>query len=496
MADLRTIIAIDQGTTSSRAILFDEAGAILAQQSAEFPQLFPADGWVEHDPEAIWQTTVDVTRAMVAEARSRGSLPIAIGITNQRETAVVWDRATGEPIHNAIVWQDRRTADICTVMKNAGHEPTVTEKTGLLLDPYFTATKLAWILDRVDGARDRAAAGELCFGTVDSFLIWRLTGGGMHVTDATNASRTSLYNIHENDWDDDLLALFDVPREGLPTVMDCAAEFGICEEALFDLALPIRGVAGDQQAAAIGQGCFSPGALKSTYGTGCFVIINTGDEAVASKNRLLTTIGYRLNGTTTYALEGSIFVSGAIVQWLRDGMKLIGSAAETEGIAAAMDGNNGVYMVPALTGLGAPHWAPHARGAVYGITRDTGPADFVRAALESVAYQTNDLFTAIAGDGIPVSVVRVDGGMTENDWLMQFLADIINLPVDRPVVRETTALGAAMLALMQSDPSITLDDLAARWQRDAGFTPNLDDARRDDLVAGWQTAMRRTLADG
>ena len=410
---------------------------------------------------------------MVAEARSRGSLPIAIGITNQRETAVVWDRATGEPIHNAIVWQDRRTADICTVMKNAGHEPTVTEKTGLLLDPYFTATKLAWILDRVDGARDRAAAGELCFGTVDSFLIWRLTGGGMHVTDATNASRTSLYNIHENDWDDDLLALFDVPREGLPTVMDCAAEFGICEEALFDLSLPIRGVAGDQQAAAIGQGCFSPGALKSTYGTGCFVIINTGDEAVASKNRLLTTIGYRLNGTTTYALEGSIFVSGAIVQWLRDGMKLIGSAAETEGIAATMDGNNGVYMVPALTGLGAPHWAPHARGAVYGITRDTGPADFVRAALESVAYQTNDLFTAIAGDGIPVSVVRVDGGMTENDWLMQFLADIINLPVDRPVVRETTALGAAMLALMQSDPSITLDDLAARWQRDAGFTPNM-----------------------
>ena len=496
MADLRTIIAIDQGTTSSRAILFDEAGAILAQQSAEFPQFFPADGWVEHDPEAIWQTTVDVTRAMGAEARSRGSLPIAIGITNQRETAVVWDRATGEPIHNAIVWQDRRTADICAVMKNAGHETVVTEKTGLLLDPYFTATKLAWILDRVDGARDRAAAGELCFGTVDSFLIWRLTGGRMHVTDATNASRTSLYNIHENDWDDDLLALFDVPREGLPTVMDCAAEFGICEEALFDLALPIRGVAGDQQAAAIGQGCFSPGALKSTYGTGCFVIINTGDEAVASKNRLLTTIGYRLNGTTTYALEGSIFVSGAIVQWLRDGMKLIGSAAETEGIAAAMDGNNGVYMVPALTGLGAPHWAPHARGAVYGITRDTGPADFVRAALESVAYQTNDLFTAIAGDGIPVSVVRVDGGMTENDWLMQFLADIINLPVDRPVVRETTALGAAMLALMQSDPSITLDDLAARWQRDAGFTPNMDDASRDGLVAGWQLAMRRTLADG
>ena len=495
MADLRTIIAIDQGTTSSRAILFDEAGTILAQQSAEFPQIFPDDGWVEHDPEAIWQTTIDVTRAMVEEARSSGSLPIAIGITNQRETAVIWDRSTGKAIHNAIVWQDRRTADICTAMKNAGHEELVTAKTGLLLDPYFTSTKLAWILDRVDGARDRAAAGELCFGTVDSFLIWRLTGGRMHVTDATNASRTNLYNIHENDWDNDLLDLFSVPRNGLPTVMDCASEFGICDETLFDAALPIRGVAGDQQAAAIGQGCFTPGALKSTYGTGCFVIINTGEEAVASKNRLLTTIGYRLNGKTTYALEGSIFVSGAIVQWLRDGMKLIGSAAETEGIASAMDGNNGVYMVPALTGLGAPHWAPLARGAVYGITRDTGPTDFVRAALESVAYQTNDLFTAIAGDGIPVSVVRVDGGMTENDWLMQFLADIINLPVDRPVVRETTALGAAMLALMQSDPSITLEELAARWQRDAGFMPAMTMAKRSQLVDGWNAAMKRTLLD-
>ena len=495
MTQPRTIIAIDQGTTSSRAILFDEAGTILAQQSAEFPQHFPADGWVEHDPEDIWRTTLDVTRAMVAEALDRGSLPIAIGITNQRETAIIWDRATGEPIHNAIVWQDRRTADICAVIKTAGHEALVTERTGLLLDPYFTATKLAWILDRVDGARDRAAAGELCFGTVDSFLMWRLTGGKVHATDATNASRTSLYNIHENDWDDELLNLFGVPRTGLPTVMDCAAEYGVCEEALLGAALPIRGVAGDQQAAAIGQACFAPSALKSTYGTGCFVIINTGDEAVTSKNRLLTTIGYRLNGKTTYALEGSIFVSGAIVQWLRDGMKLITSAGESEGIASAMDGNNGVYMVPALTGLGAPHWAPNARGAVYGITRDTGPADFVRAALESVAYQTKDLFTAIAGDGIPVSVVRVDGGMTENDWLMQFLADIIDLPVDRPVVRETTALGAAMLALMQSDASITLDDLAARWQRDAGFIPAMDAATRKGLVDGWDVAMKRTLIE-
>ena len=495
MADLRTIIAIDQGTTSSRAILFDEAGSILAQRSAEFPQHFPANGWVEHDPEDIWQTTVDVTSAMVVEARSRGSLPIAIGISNQRETAIIWDRNTGKPIHNAIVWQDRRTADTCAAMKNAGKEVMVIEKTGLLLDPYFTATKLSWILDKVNGARDRAIRGELCFGTVDSFLIWRLTGGRMHVTDATNASRTSLYNIHQNDWDDELLDLFGVPRTGLPDVMDCADEFGSCDAGLFGVALPIRGVAGDQQAAAIGQGCFTPGALKSTYGTGCFVIINTGDEAVASKNKLLTTIAYRLNGKTSYALEGSIFVSGAIVQWLRDGIKMIASAGETEAIAAAQGGNNGIYLVPALTGLGAPYWAPNARGAVYGITRDTGPADFVRAALESVAYQTNDLFTAIAGDGIPVSVVRVDGGMTANDWLMQFLADIIDLPVDRPVVRETTALGAAMLALMQSDASITLDELAALWRRDAGFTPTLGDAARRELVAGWNLAMKRTLTE-
>ena len=495
MADHRTIIAIDQGTTSSRAILFDETGTILAQKSAEFPQIFPNDGWVEHDPEDIWQTIIDVTFAMVEEARSRGSLPIAIGITNQRETAVIWDRATGKAIHNAIVWQDRRTADICAAMKNAGHEEMVTAKTGLLLDPYFTSTKFAWILDNVTGARDRAEAGELCFGTVDSFLIWRLTGGRMHVTDATNASRTNLFNIHENEWDDDLLDLFGVPRNGLPTVMDCAAEFGTCDETLFDAALPIRGVAGDQQAAAIGQGCFTPGALKSTYGTGCFVIINTGEEAVASKNHLLTTVGYRLNGKTTYALEGSIFVSGAIVQWLRDGMKLISSAAETEGIASDMDGNNGIYIVPALTGLGAPHWAPHARGAVYGITRDTGPADFVRAALESVAYQTNDLFSAIANDDIPISVVRVDGGMSENDWLMQFLSDIINLPVDRPVVRETTALGAAMLALMKSDPSITLGDLAARWQLDARFFPSMHDEKRCSLVGDWHLAVKRTLTE-
>jgi glycerol kinase len=493
MSDKRTVVAIDQGTTSSRAILFDEDGVILAQKSAEFPQIFPKDGWVEHDPEAIWETTIEVTCTMVDEAVVRGSKPLAIGITNQRETAIIWDRATGAPIYNAIVWQDRRTADFCQSMKNMGHEAGVTEKTGLLLDPYFTASKLAWILDNVDGARERAEAGELCFGTVDSFLIWRLTKGAVHATDATNASRTSLFNIHKNEWDNDLLALFDVPSAGLPYVMDCAAEYGFADKNLIGMALPIRGVAGDQQAAAIGQGCFTPGSLKSTYGTGCFVIINTGDTAIASKNKLLTTIAYRLGGKTTYALEGSIFVSGAIIQWLRDGLQIIESASDSERIASAQASNNGVYIVPALTGLGAPHWAPDVRGAIYGITRDTSPADFVRAALESVVYQTYDLFVAIAGDGIPVSVVRVDGGMTANNWLMQYLADIIDLPVDRPIVRETTALGAAMLALLQSDDTIKLSDIASRWKRDADFTPQMDATAREKLLSGWDHAMRQTL---
>lgn len=495
MSNLRTIISIDQGTTSSRAILFAEDGKLLAQRSAELTQYFPSDGWVEHNPEEIWQTTLEVTSAVMREAHLRGSMPMAIGITNQRETAIIWDRVTGEPIHNAIVWQDRRTANVCEAMRNGGKETMVADKTGLLLDPYFTATKLCWILDNIENARDRANNSELCFGTVDSFLIWRLTNGKMHVTDATNASRTCLYNIHNNDWDEELLSLFDVPRSGLPTVMDCASEFGNCHESLFGTPIPIRGVAGDQQAAAIGQGCFTKGALKSTYGTGCFVIINTGDEPVVSKHKLLTTIGYRLNGRTTYSLEGSIFVSGAIVQWLRDGMKLIDSANETEAIAASQESNNGVYMVPAFTGLGAPHWNPKARGAIFGITRDTSPADFVRAALESVAYQTNELFEAISNDGIPVSAVRVDGGMATNDWLMQFIADIIDIPIERPIVSETTALGAAMLALMQCDPSITLDDLAARWQCDTTFSPAINKALRQDLIAGWNIAMKRTLTE-
>ena len=490
MSDLRTIIAIDQGTTSTRSILLT-GWHNLGEAVGGFPQHFPADGWVEHNPEDIWQTTIDVTKAIVAGDHAAVCQSPLESLTSAKQLS--FGTAPLEAIHNAIVWQDRRTADICAAMKNPATRPSL-RKNWAGSGSLFHCHQIRLILNRVEGARDRAAAGELCFGTVDSFLIWRLTGGQMHVTDATNASRTSLYNIHKNDWDEDLLALFNVPRSGLPEVKDCAAEFGTCEASLFGVELPIRGVAGDQQAAAIGQGCFTPGALKSTYGTGCFVIINTGEEAVASKNKLLTTIGYRLGGKATYALEGSIFVSGAIVQWLRDGLKIIGSAKETEAIAAAQGSNNGVYMVPALTGMGAPHWAPNARGAIYGITRNTGPADFVRAALESVAYQTNDLFTAIAGDGIPVSVVRVDGGMTANDWLMQFLADIIDLPIDRPVVLETTALGAAMLALMQSDASITLDDLASRWQRGASFTPAIDAGNRNVLIAGWDMAMKRTLA--
>jgi len=492
MTDLRTIIAIDQGTTSSRAILFDEDGTIMAQQSTELPQHFPADGWVEHNPEDIWQTTVDVTSAMVAEARSHGSMPLAIGITNQRETAIIWDRATGKPIHNAIVWQDRRTADICALMKNAGSEAKVTEKTGLLLDPYFTATKFSWILDKVGGARDRAAAGELCFGTVDSFLIWRLTGGRMHVTDATNASRTSLYNIHENGWDDELLALFDVPRVGLPQVMDCAAEFGVCDNSLFGTDLPICGVAGDQQAAAIGQGCFTPGALKSTYGTGCFVIINTGDEAVVSKNKLLTTIGYRLGGRTTYALEGSIFVSGAIVQWLRDGMKLIASASETGAIAAAQGGNNGVYMVPALTGLGAPHWMPEARGLISGLSFVTEPAHLARAAAESLAQQVSDIFDVVNSSGRTLGHLSVDGGPSENRFLMQLVADLLDHPLTLCRKSETSGIGAAFLAGLATGFWPDLSSLRTLVMRDATITSNMLETTRNGLRKNWQEAIVRT----
>ena len=490
----RTIMAIDQGTTSSRAILFSQSGRLLKQQNQEFEQLFPHDGWVEHRPDEIWQSTLDVSRAMVAYGDEINQPVMAIGITNQRETTLIWDRATGEVIYNAIVWQDRRTANICEALQKEGHLETVSSRSGLLLDPYFSATKVAWILDNVEGARERAEAGELCFGTVDSFVIWHLTGGKKHLTDATNASRTNLYNINEGRWDETLCALFNVPLSMLPEVRDCASDFGETEPELFGRAIPICGVAGDQQAATIGQACFAEGAIKSTYGTGCFMLANTGQNRLHSQNKLLSTVAYQIDGKVTYGLEGSIFISGAIIQWLRDGLRILDDAKQSEPMASGLDSNEGVYMVPALTGLGAPHWAPHARGAIYGITRDTGPAHFARAALESVAYQTFDLIEAMRGDGIECEGLKVDGGMVANNWLMQFMADILDSQVSRPVVAETTALGVAMLAMLQMGAANSLEDMAQMWQLDAEFTPQISDDTRQDLLSGWQTAINRTLS--
>ncbi|MCA1972371.1 MAG: glycerol kinase GlpK [Caenispirillum sp.] len=485
------ILAIDQGTTSSRAIVFDETGRAVAVAQREFPQHYPAAGWVEHDPEDIWTSTVACVREVLERA---GDKVGAIGLTNQRETTVVWDRRTGRPLHNAIVWQDRRTAELCRTLRETGVEAEVTARSGLIVDPYFSATKAAWILDHVDGARLRAQQGDLCFGTVDSFLIWRMTGGRVHATDATNACRTALFNIRTQDWDDGLCEVFRVPRAMLPEVKDSAADFGTTDPDVFGTALPILGVAGDQQAAAMGQACFEPGTIKSTYGTGCFVILNTGDTPLFSQNRLLTTVCWRLKGVPTYAVEGSIFVSGAAVQWLRDKLGLIRSAAETEALAASLPDNRGVYLVPAFTGLGAPHWVPEARGALSGLTRDTGRAEIVRATLEAVAYQTRDLFEAMAQDGMRPQTLRVDGGMAVNGWLMQFLADTLDVPVDRPAVTETTALGAAFLAGLQAGVFTDLADVARRWRLDARFTPAMDaDTRRRNLE-GWDKAVGRVAA--
>ena len=493
MSKIPTILAIDQGTTSSRAIAFGRTANIVAVAQQEFPQHYPADGWVEHDPEDIWRTTLDTARRAFAEAEAKGGEIVAIGITNQRETTVVWERDSLKPIHNAIVWQDRRTADVCRRLRAAGLEPLVRERTGLLLDPYFSASKAAWILTHAD-ARAKAEQGALAFGTIDSFLIARLTGGKVHATDATNASRTSLYNIRKNGWDADLLKAFRVPPAILPKVLDCAADYGMTEPSLFGRAIPIYGVAGDQQAAAIGQACFTPGSIKSTYGTGCFVLVQTGGTFVASKNNLLTTIAARLKGETTYAIEGSIFVAGAAVQWLRDGLGIIKTAKESEALARSIDGTGGVYLVPAFTGLGAPHWAPDARGAITGLTRATGRAEFARAALESVVYQTADLLGAIRQDGVTPDALRVDGGMVANDWLMQFLADILDMPVERPVIMETTALGAAFLAGLQAGLYGSTDDVAAIWRRDARFEPQMRASERETLLAGWRKAIARTLS--
>ena len=491
------ILAIDQGTTSSRAIIFDANTAIIAVAQQEFPQHFPASGWVEHEPEDLWGTTLAVCREAMAKAGVTASDLAGIGITNQRETTLVWDRKTGKAIHRAIVWQDRRTAERCAALKAEGHEPLVAQKTGLLLDPYFSGTKIAWILDHVPGARGRAEKGELAFGTVDSFLLWRLTGGAVHATDATNASRTLLYDIHQGAWDDALLEVIGVPRAMLPEVRDSSAEFGLTLPDLFGGAIAVRGIAGDQQAATVGQACFEPGMLKSTYGTGCFALLNTGDQTLVSRNRLLTTIAYQLKGRRTYALEGSIFIAGAAVQWLRDGLHLVQNAAETGPMAAESDPAQQVYLVPAFVGLGAPYWDADARGAMFGLTRNTGPREFARAALEAVCFQTHDLLAAMRADWPGAkgaqTVLRVDGGMVASDWTMQRLADILGAPVDRPEVKETTALGAAYLAGLQAgiypEPAI----FATTWRLEKRFSPTLDAAPRADLLKGWADAVSRTL---
>ncbi|MCH8214107.1 MAG: glycerol kinase GlpK [Proteobacteria bacterium] len=490
------VLAIDQGTTSSRAILFDETHVPVATARKEFDQHFPRSGWVEHDPEDIWQTTLSTCREAIAKAGARPGEIAAIGIANQRETTVVWDRENGRPIHRAIVWQDRRTADACAELKNAGHEPKVAARTGLLLDPYFSATKVAWILDTVDGARDAANGGRLAFGTIDTFLLWRLTGGKVHATDATNASRTLLYDIHEGRWSSEMCDLFRVPMSVLPAVMDCADDYGETATDLFGGPIVIGGVAGDQQAATIGQACFQPGMMKATYGTGCFALLNTGHTAVASTNRLLTTIAYQLGGQPTYALEGSIFIAGAAVQWLRDGLKIIDHAAEAGELARDADENQDVILVPAFVGLGAPYWDAEARGALFGITRSTGPAELARAALQSVGYQTRDLLEAMKGDWSGAgagTVLRVDGGMAVSDWTMQFLADILGAPVDRPRVLETTALGAAYLAGMHRGVYPGLDGFAKTWALDRRFSPQLDTDSRELRYEGWRDAVRRTL---
>lgn len=490
------ILAIDQGTTSSRAILFDQGLRVVSSAQEEFTQDYPKPGWVEHDPLELWSTVAGTARGAMEKAGIKADGIAAIGITNQRETTLIWHRATGQPIHRAIVWQDRRTADTCAALKAAGHEPMITARTGLLLDPYFSATKVKWLLDHVPGARVMAEAGELAFGTVDTWLIWNLTGGRVHATDATNAARTMLYNIAKGAWDAEICALMGVPMAILPEVRDCAADYGTTRADLFGREIPILGVAGDQQAASVGQACFAPGMMKSTYGTGCFALLNTGSDMVPSKNRLLTTIAYQLDGKPTYALEGSIFIAGAVVQWLRDGLQIIRHASETQGLAEAAEEAQGVVLVPAFTGLGAPYWRPDCRGAVYGLTRNSGPAEMARAALESVGYQTRDLLEAMRADwgAAADGVLRVDGGMTASNWAMQFLSDILGAPVDRPKVTETTALGAAYLAGMKAGVCGSPSEFAKGWALDHRFEPAMDAATRAAKYARWGRAVQATMS--
>ena len=492
------ILALDQGTTSTRAIVFRADLSVAGMAQEEFPQSYPASGLVEHDPEDLWRTAVSTMRDAVAKAGIRAADIAAIGIANQRETAVVWERAGGRAIHNAIVWQDRRTADVCASLKAEGNEPMLAARTGLLLDPYFSATKAAWLLDHVPGARARAEAGELAFGTVDSYLLWRMTGGAVHATDATNASRTALFDIHRGEWDSDLCRLFRVPMAMLPEVKDSAGDFGTSVPDILGGPVAIRGIAGDQQAAAAGQACFEPGMMKSTYGTGCFALLNTGTTPVASKKRLLTTIACQLQGRRTYALEGAIFIAGAAVQWLRDGLGIIGTAAEAGALAAAADPAQQVYLVPAFTGLGAPYWDPDARGAFHGLSRGTTKRELARAALECVGYQTRDLIEAMHGDwAAPANtVLRVDGGMTASEWAMQFLADILDAPVDRPTAMETTALGAAYLAGLASGILPAPEVFAGGWALGRRFSPALGAEARERKYRGWKDAVRRTLSTG
>ena len=488
----KPILAIDQGTTSSRAILFAADGSPQHSAQQEFAQHFPADGWVEHDGEDIWQSTLSVCREVLDKAGISASDVAGIGITNQRETTLLWDAETGELLHRAIVWQDRRTAEFCARLKADGHEALISERTGLLIDPYFSATKLRWLLDEVPDARARAERGELRFGTIDCFLLWRLTGGQVHRTDATNASRTMLFNIHTQQWDEELLQLLDIPASLLPEVMDSAADFGQTDASVLGASVPVCGIAGDQQAALIGQACFSPGMVKSTYGTGCFMVMNTGDTPIRSQNRLLTTVGYRLKGQTTYALEGSIFVAGAAIQWLRDGLELFEDVAQTEALATAVPDSGGVYVVPAFVGLGAPHWDPYARGTIVGLTRDTNRNHLVRAALEAIAFQSAEVLRSMASDtGQSLHILRIDGGASANNFLCQFQADLLGLPVTRPQVIETTARGAAFLAGLATGVWQDQDQIQTLWQEDRTFTPQLERNVADARLAEWSRAVER-----
>lgn len=491
---VQAVLAIDQGTTSSRAIVFAPDGTSLAVAQQEFPQLYPAEDRVEHDPEAIWRTVQATSREAYEAAKTAGHDIIGVGITNQRETIVLWDRETGDALYNAIVWQDRRTAQFCRKLVEDGNEGLVRERTGLLIDPYFSASKLAWLLDNIDGARQLADAGKLAAGTIDTFLLWRLTGGASHATDATNACRTGLFNLATQDWDDELLALYGVPRSLLPEVRDSASNFGTCTPEFVGEAVPVLSMVGDQQGATVGQACFKPGDIKATYGTGCFVLVNTGDEIKRSDHRLLSTVAYRVNGKATYAVEGSIFIAGAAVQWLRDELRILKNAAETAERAARAQADADVMMVPAFTGMGAPHWSADARAAVFGMTRSTGPDELARAALEGVVYQTGDLLAAMKADGLNVAGLSVDGGMVANDWFVQRLSDIVDLPVDRPKVLETTALGAAYLAFLQAGVFSSLEEISDGLATDRSFSPEMDADDRVGRLKRWRACVQAVLA--